>query len=192
VVAGWFFIVLGALALLVIILLCLAVYSYRRLEISFKTVSACPDFKFKPASVIGSLFSAFTGNYIAAAGGFINGVRLDGRISVLNHSFVPLYLPAIDHEVFIGGKSCAKMIHTPALWLKPRRGEAIPISITLNTNDIPQVALAGLSKRGVIDVEIQSRVALGGYSLLKTTRTAVNIPDHLPKLSKGDKKPVNK
>jgi hypothetical protein len=184
-----FLVVLGSITLIGIVLVSLAAYSYKRLVITFKSTSASPDFKLKPTSVVGSIFSAITGNLASAAGGFINGVRLDGQITCVNNSFVPLYLPDMDHEVSIGGKSCMKMIHTYACWLKPRGSETIPINMTLSTNDIPHVALAGLTHRGVINVEIRSRAIFGHFSYLKITSTTTKIPDYLPKVTKGKNKP---
>ena len=137
------------------ILVALTIYSYRKLEITFKYNSVSPDFNFKPTSVIGSIFSAITGTLVSAAGGFVNGVRLDGQVTCLNHSFLPLYLPDIEHEVLIDGKSCMNVVRTYALWLKPRASETIPINMTLTTSDLPQVALAGITHRGVINVEVQ-------------------------------------
>jgi hypothetical protein len=188
-IVSWFLMVLGVITVLAIIMVVLAIYGYSRLVITLKSINASPQFKVKPGAVIGSLFSVITGNFVSAATRFIDSVRLDGQISCLNHSFVPLYLPDIEHEVSIGGKSCLNPIHTRALWLKPGASEAIPINATLSTSDIPQVALAGLTHKGVINIKIQSRVTFGSFSYTKITSISTKIPDYLPKVAKGNKKP---
>ena len=188
-VVSWFLMVLGAITLMAIILAGLAVYGYSRLVITLKSISASPEFKMKPASVVGSLFSVITGNFVAAAGGFINGVRIDGQIACLNHSFVPLYLPHMEHEVSLGGKPCLHPVHTHEIWLKPGSSETMAINMTLGTSDIPQIALAGLTHGGVINIEIQSRVTFGPFSYLKINRIATKIPSYFSKAPRGDKKP---
>jgi hypothetical protein len=188
-VVSWFLMVLGLITLLAIIFIGLAVYSYRRLVITPKSISALPELKLKPASVIGSLFSAITGDFISAAAGFINGVKINSQIACINRSLIPLYIPDIEHEVSIGGKQCLNPIHTHALWLKPGSSETIPITMTLSTNDIPQLTLAGITHKGVINIEIHSRATLGPFSYLKITNITTKIPDYLPKISKGNKKP---
>jgi hypothetical protein len=127
-IVSWFLMILRAITLLTIILAGLAVYGYSRMIITLKSINASPQFKVKPAAVIGSLLSIVTGNFVSAAAGFINSLRLDGQIACFNHSFVPLYLPEIEHEVSIGGKSCLSPIHTHALWLKPGSSETVPIN----------------------------------------------------------------
>jgi hypothetical protein len=189
---SWFLRALGLIVLLAIIFVVLAIYCYGRLAFTLKSVSASPEFKMRPAAVIGSLFSVVTGNFISAAGaagGLVNGVRIDGQIACLNPSFVPLYLPEIEHDVSIGGKLCQHPFHTHALWLKPGASETMPINMTLGTGDIPQVALMGLTHSGVIDIEIQSKVVFGSFSYLKVTRITTKIPDYLPKIAKSNKKP---
>jgi hypothetical protein len=182
---SWFLIVLGFIALIAIFILGLAVYSYRRLVITVKSFSSSPDFKLKPTSVIGSLVNVITGNYVAAVAGFVNGVNLHGEIACINHSFVPLYLPGIEHKVSIGGRSCLNAFHTNAKWLWPGASNTIPIDMTISTNDIPQVALAGITHGGVIGIEMQSTVTLGHFSYLKITSITTKITDYFSKAPKG-------
>ena len=139
-VVSWFLIALGLITLLTIIVAGLAIYCYSRLVFKLESISASPEFKVKPAAIVGSVLSMATGDFFSAAGaaaGLINGVRIDGQIACLNHGFLPLYLPDIDHDVSIGGKQCLKTVHTSALWLKPGGSEAIPVNMTISTNDIP-------------------------------------------------------
>ena len=183
----WLLAVLGGVALIAVVLAALSVFSYTRLAITFKSVSASPDFKLKPASVIGSIWNAIRGDLVSAAGGFVNGVRLDGRIICKNRSIMPLYLPDIDHEVTIGGKPCENIVHTKSVWLGPFGMESIPINFTLATGEIPHVAMAGLTSRGAIDIRIKSRVAFGPLSYVKITDTKTRMPDYLPKRKKETK-----
>lgn len=187
----WFLAALGAVTLLAVILAVLTVFAYTRLVITFKSVSVSPDFNLKPASVMGSIFNAIMGNLVGAAGGFVNGVKLDGQIICRNRSIIPLYLPDIEHEVTVGGKLCQNVVKTPARWLAPLRDEAIPINFILDKGEIPHVAIAGLTSRGAIDIRIKSRVTVGPFAYVKTTDTKTRIPDYLPKRTK-DLKDKNK
>jgi hypothetical protein len=183
----WILTILGLLTLLAVAAVAVAVFSYSRIEITFKSVSASPDFNLKPASVMGSIFNAIMGNLVGAAGGFVNGVKLDGQITCRNRSIVPLYLPNIEHEVTVGGKLCQNVVKTPARWLAPLKDEAIPINFILDKGEIPHVAIAGLTSRGAIDIRIKSRVAVGPFAYVKTTDTKTRIPDYLPKRTKDPK-----
>ena len=189
----WFLAGLGGLTLLAIVICALAVYAYSRLVITFRSVSVAPDFKATPTSILGSIWNAIRGNLVSAAGGFVNGVRLDGEIICRNRSLFPLYLPDIDHEVSIGGKACENIVHTQAAWLKPLTDETIPIHFTLATGEVPHVAISGLTGLGAIDIKITSRLAFGHFSYLKITDTKAKIPDYLPKRAKkpqADKRPT--
>jgi hypothetical protein len=188
----WFLAVLGALTLVSALLAVLVVLSYTRISVTFESVSASPDFKLNPTSVLGSIWNAIRGNLISAAGGFVNGVRLDGKIICRNRSVIPLYLPDIDHEVTVGGKACENIVHTKALWLMPGKNETIPVNFTLATGEIPYVAMSGLTSRGAIDIRIKSRAAFGPFSYVKITETKTKMPDYLPrrkKEAKDKKKP---
>ena len=187
-VIGWFMMVLGVITLLAIILAGLSIYGYSKLVITIKSVRVVPEFKIKPSTVIGSLFSIVTRNFVSAAGGLLNGIRLNGQILCLNRSFVPLYFPDIEHYITIGGKRCIDSVHTHALWLWPGSRKIVPVSATLGTNDIPQIALSGLTHKGAIKVEIQSKVSFGPFSYSKITRMITNIPNPFSKAPKDNKK----
>jgi hypothetical protein len=191
-VLSWFLIVLGAATLIALILVIMALISYRGLTVTLKPVSAFPEFKFKLASLVGSAVSFIARNFILAAGGFISGVKLNGRIIIHNHSLMPLYLPAIEHEVSISGKSCLNTLCTRALWLRPGANVTLPVTLTVGTGDIPDVAMAGLTHGGAIAIIIDSKVTLGSFSLLKTTRVTVKSPKALPKPATAPSKPLLK
>ena len=173
-------IVLGAITVIALIVVLLVLFSYRRLTFTLKPISAFPEFKFKLASLIGSVVSFIARNFVSAAGGFVSGLKLNGQIIIHNHSFMPLYFPAIEHEVSIGGKSCLNTVCTRALWLRPGASVTLPVTLTVGMGDIPDVAMDGLTHGGAIAVEIKSKVTLGSFSLLKTTRTTTKRPGSLP------------
>jgi hypothetical protein len=189
---SWVLIVLGGVTLFAILLAVLAFLSYRRLSVTIKPISAFPEFKFKLASMIGSVVSFIARNFVSAAGGFVSGVKLNGQVIIQNHSFIPLYFPAIEHQVSIGGKSCLNTVCTRSLWLKPGASVTLPVTLTVGTSDIPDVALDGLTHGGAIAVEVTSRMNLGSISLLKITRVSVNRPRALPKPARAVKTPAIK
>ena len=188
----WFLAALGAFTILVVAISALAVYNYARLVITFKSISAVPDFKATRTSILGSIWSVIKGNLASASGGFENGVRMDGEIICRNRSLLPIYLPDIEHEVTISEKVCENMVHTKATWLKPRSDEAIPINFTLAAGEIPHVAISSLTGLGAIDVRIRSRVVFGPFAYIKITETKTEVPDYFPKKASKDKKKASK
>ena len=113
----WLLIIFGAAIMALIILAALAVYGYRRLAISFASIRVTPELQMTGGAIIGALVNMLTRNFAAAAGGFIKGARLDGKLTCANRSRVRLYLPATEHEVLVEGKPCPKTIRIAAFWL---------------------------------------------------------------------------
>ena len=172
---GWLLAALGTLALAAAIAAGLTVFSYRRLKVCFGEARIQPEFQLSAGALIGAVVNVLTRNFASAAGGFIRGVRLDGKIACMNQGIVPLYLPATVHEVKIEGKTCPRSIQLCAFWLKPGATKTFPVSINLGKDDIPGLTIKVLTRGGKLNVEVKSSARLGPFSYSRTTRINTGV-----------------
>jgi hypothetical protein len=181
VIANWLLAGLLVLVVFAALLTVIAIYGYKRLVVSFTSLRIYPEFRVNRSSLLGALVGVVTRNFVSAAGGFIKGVKVEGKINALNSGRVPLFLPASEHEVVVEGKPVPRTVRIAAFWLKPGAARVFPIYITLDKDQLPGVALGVLTRGGKIDIEIRSRARLGPFSYAKTTRVSPGRARSSPK-----------
>jgi len=165
----WALVALGVIAILAVAVVTILVRCYRRLTFSFDSVRALPEFEFSTGAVLRALVGVVTRNYTQAAGGLLKGLKVEGIIVCTNQSFTPLYLPATEHKISVEGSLCPCEVRLPAFWLKPHAARSFPVSVALNNECLPQVAIAVLSGKGVVRVEVRTRAKIGLFSYNRVT-----------------------
>jgi len=162
----------GCLTLAIILLVLLVgaeagltTYGYGQLQTSFEIQECSPeiDVAAKPG---------------VSAVNRIRGLNVEGVAVFTNPSFVPLYIPAMRHEVAIEGKKSGNVIHTRAMAVAPNSSVSQSISLQISRHDLPKLALHPLTNGGTIHIRIVSKLALGDYSLTDAAdmQIAVNRP----------------
>lgn len=159
----------GYLTLIVIFLLLLVgaeagvgAYSYSQLQTGFQIQQCYPeiDVSAKPG---------------VSAVNRITGLNVEGVALFRNPSFLPLYIPAVDYEVAIEGKKCPNVIQTRPMAVAPSSDVSQPISLQIDSCDLPELALHPLANGGTIHITIVSKLPLGAFSATKTTQAQVSV-----------------
>jgi len=105
----------------------------------------------------------------------ITGLNVEGLVVFKNPSFVPLYIPTINHEIAIEGKKCQSVIQTKTMAVAPNGTVSQPISLQISSHDLPELVLHPLANGGRIHIKIVSKLSLGGYSFTRTTQVQASV-----------------
>jgi len=65
------------------------------------------------------LLSVFQSNLLGAVSTFIQGLQVNGTLTLKNGSFLPLYLASMQHKIEINGTRTQSAISTSAMWIAP-------------------------------------------------------------------------
>ena len=94
-------------------------YGYNQLDADFDAQSISPEFDVGLGSVAGALLDLLRADPIGAVLRFVEGVRIEGDLVFINSTFVPLYLPGLEHRLTINGQECERLLRTEATWIAP-------------------------------------------------------------------------
>jgi len=166
---------LGVLVILAIVLVVVIVRGYRKLMVKFDSVRALPELQLNTGTVLSALVGILTRNYVQAAGGLLKGLKVEGNIICTNSGLLPLYLPKTEHRISVEDRVCSGEVRLPAFWLKPRTARTFPASVALDKGCLPQVAVAGLSGKRTIRVEVRTRAKIGLFSFSRVTRLSPSL-----------------
>jgi len=159
----------GCLAPMVILLLLLvaaevgvATYGYGQLQTSLQIQQCSPEIDVAAKSGVSAVNR-------------ITGLNLEVVQVFTNPSFVPLYVPPMNHEVVIEGKRCRNVIQTRAVAIAPSGRVSQSIGLQIGSHELPEVALHPLSNGGTIDITIVSKIPLGDYSVTRTSQLQTSV-----------------
>lgn len=99
-------------------------------------------------------------------------VTVETTVDVHNNSFVPLYIPALEHNLSISGKSLGSPVYTQSIWLGPWGNETVPVSTSIPGNALPRILLQYIKEYiqsgGSLDITVQSTARVAGVTLSRT------------------------
>ena len=146
----------------------LIVYSYSALQIRFNGVQSIrPEFKVDAETLVQGGLALFVGDPFGAAAAAFEGVEVSGELVFSNESFVPIYVPATEHRVYLAGQELAKSAETNGFWLMPRSDRKELFKVLLTTEQIPEAAFSILVTGGNTDIELKSPLELGPITVTK-------------------------
>jgi hypothetical protein len=99
---------------------------------------------------------------------FIQGLQVNGTLTLKNGSFLPLYLASMQHKIEINGTPTQSAISTRAMWIAPGGSKTETFSILIDKADLPSVALNILGSGGTINISVESSAVLAGFTITKT------------------------
>lgn len=166
----WVIVIFGILLLLLAAVVFIAYAGYRRLKVSFASIRIIPEFRITGKSMLWAVVGVLTRNFTGAAGEFIKGIKISGRIYIVNSWRVPLYFPASRHELKIEGKAYQEAFEFAPFWLKAGASRCFPVCVELGKEHIPPLALELLRKGGKLNIEIRSTATLGPFKYARTTK----------------------
>lgn len=106
-------------------------------------------------------------------------VTIEMTVDVHNTSFVPLYIPALEHNLSIKGKPLGSTVYTQSIWLGPWGNETIPVSTSIPGDVLPRIFLQYIQEyiysRGSVDITMQTTARIAGITLTRTQTVPFNI-----------------
>ena len=144
------------------------IYGYSSLKTDFSATDVSPKFKINTISIVTGLLSVFQRNLLGAVSTFIQGLQVNGTLTLKNGSFLPLYLASMQHKIEINGTRTQSAISTSAMWIAPGGSKTETLSILIAKADLPSVALNILGSGGTINISVESSAVLAGFTITKT------------------------
>jgi len=172
--------------LLAVATIALGVYGYNQLETDFDATNFSPEINTSIGNIISTITDILTFNYLEAAIDLIDGVRIDGTLSFSNNSFIPLYIPEMEHQVYIEGQQCQEKFRTPSFWLGPSSHRDQTISLLVDLEDVPDILLQVLVNGGTSNVQIYSEFSLGTFTIVKESTKSFSVNNSLASFLTGD------
>ncbi len=163
---------IGILAILLAGFVGLSVYGYGQLQTDFEATNVGVKTNLTASSFFSALLSALTLDYAGAVFSIIEGLEVQGGIVYSNPTFLPLYIPEMEHSISINGVSTASSSTTPAFWLAPKAEVTQPFAVLIYTEDLPEVVLSTIANGGDIAIEVSSEVFLGPFSWTKSSTSS--------------------
>ena len=144
------------------------IYGYSSLKTDFSATDISPKLKINTKSIVTGLLSVFQRNLLGAASNFIQGLQVNGILTLKNGSFLPLYIASMQHKIEINGTPTHNAISTGAMWIAPGGSKTAMFSILIDKADLPSVALNILGSGGTINFTVESSAVLAGFIITKT------------------------
>ena len=99
-------------------------------------------------------------------------VSIETTVDVHNNSFVPLYIPALEHNLSLQGKPLCGPVYTQSIWLGPWGSKAVPVSTSVPGNELPRILLQYIqeyfSSGEGVSITVQSTARVAGFTISRT------------------------
>ena len=132
----------------------LAVYGYTSLEVEQSGQSM--------------LVVEINRDWRSSQGPLIRGVTAETTIDVRSSTFTPLYVPAMEHQLWIGGEPVGSPLQTPVMWLRPWGNRSLAVSTFIPREELPGLVGVYLLSGGDIDITVESSGTVAGSSVTWT------------------------
>ena len=128
---------------------------------------------------IGSLLDIIRGltlrEWLDEGGGIIDSVKIDTTVDVRNETFVPLFIPAMEHDLSIGGEPIGDPINTPSFWLAPGGNTTVSVTASVPRDQLPGLILQYIYSGGNPDITVKSTTKIVGISVTRTQTVEFTI-----------------
>ena len=173
-------IVLVVLIIIGGIVIGVAAYGYSNVKIQFSGVTGIqPQYATDLGSILAALGQVALGNWLGAAKQFVSGVTIEGTIDFINPNIIPLWIPTMEHKLYIGGESIGTTIKTSSMWLGARTHKSVPVRTTIAVDDLPSILVEYIYSGGSLDVSIESSIRMGTFSFSKTSKVTASVSDSI-------------
>jgi hypothetical protein len=97
----------------------------------------------------------------------IESVTVETTVDVHNNSFVPIFIPSMEHNLSVNGETVGGPIHTPSMWIGSWGKESVPVSTSVPREALPGIILGYIVSGGDFDITVQSTVRIAGVTLTR-------------------------
>jgi hypothetical protein len=152
-------------------------FGYSQLQVQRSgSLSITPALKTDIGSIGSAIFSVFSGDLGAAAESVIEGVRFKGTVEVANESFVPVFIPKLEHHVFVQQVATYTTFDTPSRFLAPGASAEFEFDFIVPVDGLAQVALNIILDGGDLRLNIDSALGVGPLSVTNRAEFVESIP----------------
>lgn len=109
------------------------------------------------------------------SGRLIAGVEVDTTADIRNTTFLPLYLPEMEHALFVGDEHIGDADRTPSMWLGPWAKKPMPVSGFVPREALPAVILALIRSGGSIDITVKSTATVAGVTVTQADTVTFSV-----------------
>ncbi len=154
-------------------------YCYNQLETDFQVQEYSLEIE-KPdlGSIIHTILETVKGDPLAATE-IIKGLNVEGTVVISNPSFITLHIPAIKHKAFTEGKDSPDIIQTEAMSIAPHSHESQRLSLFIDLDELPELALNTLASGGTVKTRVVSEIPVGIFTITKTSIVETSVTNPL-------------
>jgi hypothetical protein len=107
--------------------------------------------------------------------------KIEGLVTIRNVSFLPLFVPAMRHQILVRQQPLGEGIVTGGIWLKPGGERVLPVETKISTSEVMKAcrsAVPELLKEGLVSCSVESTLYFGPFSITRvtTTQSRVTLP----------------
>ena len=174
-----FGLVILVLLLLVAIFVGMAGWGYSSLQFELSDVSGIqPEFKMDFQTVVGAAAHLLLSDWVGAASQFVEGVAIEGTMRIQNHSFMPLFICALEHGLSVNGNPLGdSSLKTPSMWLGPKGTKSVPVEIMVPLEEMPDILVECVYSGGNLNIDLHSTLRLGTFTFGKTSTVTTHVTD---------------
>lgn len=143
-------------------------FGYSKLEVTrVGSFGVAPAVRTDLGSIGSALLNAFSGDAVGAAAAVIEGVRFVGIIEISNDSFLPVYIPGMEHQVFVQRIPTTTSFETPGGLLSPSESSEIPFDFVVPARQLAEAAISVILAGGEINMALDTSVGFGPFSVTR-------------------------
>lgn len=146
-------------------------WSYSNVKSDLVDVNSIePRLIIDPQRAIPAFGQFLTGNSVQTPLEYIEGITIKGTINVCNDSYIPVYVPGLEHQLFVKDVPVGETFYTKGSWLGPRGQLSVPVEIILLIKELPQLVCEYIFEEGNLPLdELESSLRIGAFSFSKTS-----------------------
>jgi len=121
-----------------------------------------------------TLYSILTGNLLDALLSVVNSMDLSAQLKINNPSFIPLYVPPIDYDIYMNDIYMGNR-HIDAFTLPPQSSITKKVVQKVYLNQLEDLALSIVNKNGHLDVKIKGYTHVAFLNIPFETTKRINV-----------------
>jgi len=158
----------------------LTYYGYSSVKAEFGGLTQFdPMYKADLGTILTAVSEGMLGNWLGAAGQFVEGVKLRGTLVFKNDSIVPVYIPSMEHKLYLGGELVGTAIKTPPMWIGPRGQKPVEVHTIIPKDELPDILMRYIFTGGNLDITTESTIRVGAITFTKTSASTAEVTNYV-------------
>ena len=164
----------------------LAYYGYSNLEVEFGEFTGLqPEFSIDADSLREAMEGLTVLEKLSVLRQYLDEVGIEATGELHNSTFVPLYIPPLDHELYVDGELLGGPVHTESMWLGSQETLSVPVEVRMPVAELPPRVIQLVYSGGSIDVTVESAGMVGPFPVSTTSVVSITVANPLAFLGLG-------